>query len=117
MRMSELEARGPRPQRKLPSANAGAIDWPAAIHADAGSLRHSNPRRPSTDSRSDTDAGCTGADSWRDADTGCSGISRPHDASARYAGGPAIDLGLGRRGDERQEQNCESEPVLHNDLY
>jgi hypothetical protein len=41
---------------------------------------------------------------------------RPHDASAGDADGPAIDLGLRRCRDERQEKNREANPVQHHEL-
>lgn len=101
---------------RQPLANAGTIDRPAAIRADTRSIRHANTRRSDPDSWRDTHAGRSGADARRDADTGRSGIMRPHDTSMGNADGPAIDLGLRRRGDERQEKNRESNPVQHHDL-
>jgi hypothetical protein len=129
-RMSELEACGPEDKTAEEAlTNAGAIDRPAAIHADARSLRHADPRRSGADSRRDSNTGCSDAgsggntdtrrsspDARRDAHSGGAGINRAHDTSAGYAGGPAIDLGLGRCGDDRQEKDGESNSVQHHDL-
>jgi hypothetical protein len=105
-----------RRREEEPSANAGAIDGPAAIHADTRAGRHADSGRANADSRRDTDARRSGSDTRCNTDSRRSDIGRSHDASLGHADGPAIDLGLRRGRDERHEQRCKSDTVHHLDL-
>jgi hypothetical protein len=92
--------------------SARAVHRPAAIHADARSLRYTYPCCAGTDSRSDADtvcadAGCADADSRSDPDTGCADPDARSDADTGRAdtnswsdadtGRSGIMLGDGRR--------------------